>query len=38
MIRHHRIGKYKINQILLSCFDEKIFIQKSGYDGLTGLL
>ena len=31
----HRIGTYKINKILLSCFDDKIYIQNNGYDGLA---
>ena len=32
--RHHRIGTYEINKISLSCFDEKIYIQNNGCDGL----
>ena len=33
--KHHRIGTYEINKIFLSCFDDKLFIQNNGYDGLT---
>ena len=33
--KDHRIGTYEINKILLSSFDEKIFIQNNGYDGLA---
>ena len=35
MNRIHRIGTYEINKISLSCFDDKIYIQNNGYDGLT---
>ena len=31
----HRIGKDEINKIQLSCFDDKIYIQNNGYDGLA---
>ena len=31
----HKIGTYEINQISLSCFDDKIYIQKNGCDGLV---
>ena len=31
----HRIGTYEINKISLSCFDDKIYIQNNGYDGLA---
>ena len=30
-----RIGTKKINKISLSCFDDKIYIQTNGYDGLA---
>ena len=30
----HKIGTYKINKISMSCFDDKIYIQNNGYDGL----
>ena len=33
--KDHRIGTYEINKISLSCFDDKIFIQNNGYDGLA---
>ena len=33
--KNHRIGTYEINKILLSCFDDKIHILNSGYDGLA---
>ena len=29
----HRIRTYEINEVSLSCFDEKIYIQKNGCDG-----
>ena len=32
--KDHRIGTYEINKISLSCFDDKIYIQKNGYDRL----
>ena len=31
----HRIGIYQINKILVSCFDDKIYIQNNGYDGVA---
>ena len=31
--KDHRIRTYEINTILLSCFDDKIYIQNNGYDG-----
>ena len=31
----HRIRTYEINIISLSCFDDKIYIQNDGYDGLA---
>ena len=33
--KDHRIGTCEINKISFSCFDDKIYIQYSGYDGLT---
>ena len=30
-----RIGTYKISNIFLSCFNDKILIQNNGYDGLA---
>ena len=33
--KDHGIGTYGINKISLSCFDEKIYIQINGYDGLA---
>ena len=30
-----RIGTCKIKEISLSCFDDKIYIQNNGYDGLA---
>ena len=30
-----KIGTYEINKISLSCFDDKIYIQNNGYDGLA---
>ena len=33
--KDHRTGTYEINKISLSCFDEKIYIQNNGYDGLA---
>ena len=31
----HRIGTYEINKISLYCFDDKIYIQNNGDDGLA---
>ena len=31
----HKIGTYEINKIYLLCFDDKIYIQNNGYDGLA---
>ena len=31
----HRIRTFEINQISLLCFDDKMYIQKNGYDGLA---
>ena len=33
--KDYRIGTYEINEISLSCFDDKIYIQNNGYDGLA---
>ena len=33
--KDHRIGKYEINKISLSCFDDKTHIQNNGYAGLA---
>ena len=33
--KDYRIGTYEINKISLSCFDDKIYIQNNGYDGLA---
>ena len=33
--KHHGMGTYEINKILLSCFDDKIYIQNNGYGGLA---
>ena len=33
--KDHRIGTYEINKNSLSSFDEKIYIQNNGYDGLA---
>ena len=33
--KDHRIGPYEINKVSLSCFDDKIYIQKNGCDGLA---
>ena len=33
--KDHKIRTYEINQILLSCFDDKIYIQNNGYDELA---
>ena len=33
--KDHKIGTYEINRISLSCFDDNIYIQNSGYDGLA---
>ena len=31
----HKIRTYEINKISLFCFDDKIYIQSNGYDGLA---
>ena len=33
--KDYRIVTYEINKISLSCFDDKIYIQNSEYDGLA---
>ena len=33
--KDHRIGTYEIKKVSLSCFDNKIYIQINGYDGLA---
>ena len=33
--KDHRIGTYEINKIWLFCFDDNIYIQNNGYNGLT---
>ena len=33
--KDHRIGTFKIKKKSLPCFDDKIYIQSNGYDGLT---
>ena len=33
--KDHRIETYEINKISLSCFDNKIYVQNNGYDGLA---
>ena len=33
--KDHKIGIYEINKISLSCFDDKIYIQNNGCDGLA---
>ena len=33
--KDHRLGTYEINKISLSCFDDKIYIQNNGCDGLA---
>ena len=33
--KDQKIGIYKINKISLPCFDNKIYIQNNGYDGLA---
>ena len=34
-IKVHKIGTYEINKISLFCFDDKIYIQSHGCDGLA---
>ena len=33
--KDHKTGTYEINKISLSCFDDKIYIQNNGCDGLA---
>ena len=33
--KYYRIETYEINKISLSCFDNKLYIQNNGYDGLA---
>ena len=33
--KDHKIGTYEINKISLSCFDDKIWIENNGCDGLA---
>ena len=33
--KDHTIGTYEINKISLYYFDDKIYIQNNGYDGLA---
>ena len=33
--KDHRVGTHKINNIYMSCFDDKIYIQKYRCDGLA---
>ena len=33
--KDHKIRTYEINKISFSSFDDKIYIQKTGYDGLA---
>ena len=33
--KDHRIGAYEINKISLSCFNDNIYIQTNGCDGLA---
>ena len=33
--KDHRLGTYEINKILVSCFDDKTYIQNNEYDGLA---
>ena len=33
--KDYKIGTYEINKISLSCFNDKIYIQNNGYDGLA---
>ena len=33
--KDHRLGIYEINEISFSCFDDKIYIQNNGCNGLA---
>ena len=33
--KDHRIRTYEISKISFSCFDDKIYIPKNGYDALA---
>ena len=33
--KDHKTGTYEKNKISLSCFDDKIYIQNNGCDGLS---
>ena len=33
--KDHRIGTYEIKKISLPCFNDKMYIQNNGYDGLA---
>ena len=33
--KDHRIGTYEIDKISLSCFDDKMYMQSNGCDGLA---
>ena len=33
--KDHKTGTDEINKIYFSCFDDKIYIQNNGYDGLA---
>ena len=33
--KDYKIGTYEINKISLSCFNDKMYIQNNGYDGLA---
>ena len=33
--KDQKIGTYEIHKIFLSCFDDKIYIQNNGCDGLA---
>ena len=36
--KDHKIGSFEINKISLSCFDDEIYIQNNGCDGLAELI